>query len=86
MRFVSTRAHAVPLVRDGIPLGVWAGPAWDPRRTLPPHATHFVEELATFASRMSRRARVHATPPPFRRQTVPDYEVATRRQAFTLSK
>jgi LysR family cyn operon transcriptional activator len=64
VRFVSTRAHAVPLVREGTPLGVWGGPAWDPRRTLPPHATHFVDELAMFASRMPRRSRVHAALPP----------------------
>jgi DNA-binding transcriptional LysR family regulator len=64
VRFVSTRARAVPLVRDGTPLGVWCGPAWDPRRTLPPHATHFIEELATYASRISRRVRLHAIPPP----------------------
>ena len=64
VRFVSKKILIMPVLQGGKSLGVWAGLAWDPRRSLPIHATSFIEELTAYLSRNSPGRRFDRTAPP----------------------
>jgi DNA-binding transcriptional LysR family regulator len=47
VRLAPRGIRALPILDRGKSLGTWGGVVWDPRRSLPAYATHFVEELAS---------------------------------------
>ncbi|HEX2438873.1 MAG TPA: LysR family transcriptional regulator [Methylomirabilota bacterium] len=58
----------VPVVHRGVPIGRWAGIAWDPRRALAPYAERFVTELVAHARRDYPGAEVTRRAPPLPRR------------------
>jgi DNA-binding transcriptional LysR family regulator len=64
VRFASTSVQIMPVLQDGKSLGVWGGLAWDPRRSLPVHATSFIEELTAYIARSVRGRRFDKVAPP----------------------
>jgi DNA-binding transcriptional LysR family regulator len=51
VRVTSKKVRVMPVLQSGKSLGVWGGVAWDPRRSLPPYARSFIEELARWTAR-----------------------------------
>ena len=43
--------RALPLVHRGASVGRWSTVAWDPARSLPPYALHFIEEIVAHCRR-----------------------------------
>jgi DNA-binding transcriptional LysR family regulator len=68
VRFLSKKIQIMPLLQGGKSLGVWAGLAWDPRRSLPVYATSFIEELTAYTSRTSPGRRFDRIVPPLPQQ------------------
>jgi LysR family cyn operon transcriptional activator len=64
VKFPSTILEIVPVLQDGKSLGAWGGVTWDPRRSLPVHATSFVEELSAYISRSVPGKRFEKFAPP----------------------
>jgi DNA-binding transcriptional LysR family regulator len=64
VRFLSRRIQILPLIQEGRSLGTWGGVVWDPRRSLPRHASGFIEELAAYVSREFPGKRFDRTAPP----------------------
>src|SRR5262245_23875140 len=78
VRFVSTRAHAVPLVREATPLGVWGGPARPAIRSDVAAACVALRRGAgdvcvTHVSPSPRPRNTAALPPPHSRETEGNY-------------
>jgi DNA-binding transcriptional LysR family regulator len=48
LRSFPQMVQVLPILQGRRSLGTWGGVVWDPRRSLPVHATAFVEELAAY--------------------------------------
>jgi DNA-binding transcriptional LysR family regulator len=59
-----SRVAVLPIVQGRASLGAWAGVVWDSRRSLPAHATTFVEELSASVRRGFPGRRFDRTAPP----------------------
>jgi len=56
--------RAIPILRRGESIGVWASVSWDPRRFLAPYAEQFVEELVAYSRRAYPRPELSRRAPP----------------------
>jgi DNA-binding transcriptional LysR family regulator len=64
VRVTSKKVRVMPVLQSGKSLGVWGGVAWDPRRSLPPYARIFIEELARWTARGVPGSRFDKIAPP----------------------
>lgn len=64
LRFTSTKVRSLPVVQAASSLGAWGGVAWDPRRSLPPYAASFIEELAVWTAHRVPGKRFDRVAPP----------------------
>jgi LysR family cyn operon transcriptional activator len=63
--------RAIPILRRGESIGVWASVSWDPRRFLAPYAEQFVEELVAYSRRAYPRPELTRRAPPLPRPKAP---------------
>jgi len=64
VRFRSAPVQILALVQQGRSLGTWGGVVWDPRRSLPPYATGFIDELAAHVPGVFPGKRFERVAPP----------------------
>jgi DNA-binding transcriptional LysR family regulator len=64
VRFTSRKIRIMPIVQEGKSLGTWGVVAWDLRRSLPPYAEAFIDELEAYARRTSPGRRFDEVAPP----------------------
>ncbi|HKC96518.1 MAG TPA: LysR family transcriptional regulator substrate-binding protein [Methylomirabilota bacterium] len=63
--------RAVPILRRGESIGMWASVSWDPRRFVAPYAELFVEELVAYCRRGFPRPELTRRAPPLSRPNEP---------------
>jgi DNA-binding transcriptional LysR family regulator len=66
VRLLSQKVQVLPIVQKRESLGTWGGVVWDPRRSLPIHASTFMDELAAFVRGDFPGKRFDRTAPPVR--------------------
>jgi DNA-binding transcriptional LysR family regulator len=62
--FYSRKVEVMPILMQKQSLGIWGGVVSDPRRSIPDHATRFVEELAAHVRRGYPGSNFDRTAPP----------------------
>jgi DNA-binding transcriptional LysR family regulator len=64
--------RVIPVTYRGMPIGRWVLASWDGRRSFPPFAQHFVDELVAHARRNYPGREIIKRVPPLRRLKVPE--------------
>lgn len=64
LRFLSQKVQVLPILQKRASLGTWGGVVRDPRRSLPVHATTFIDELAAYLRDAFPGKRFDRTAPP----------------------
>ena len=64
VRLISQKVQVLAVVQKREPLGTWGAVVWDPRRSLPIHASTFIDQLSAYVRGAIPGRRLDRTAPP----------------------
>jgi len=81
VQFMSKMIRIMPILQDGKSLGTWSSVSWDTRRSLPPYAVDFVEELDVYSRRNFPGKQFNEVAPPVPRPPDNQETLTSRRRS-----